>query len=76
MAWTPGSWCRANAIKTKSVEKARIENETASLIASEETIGYKKEYWVQIYGAEYYVYTFTDKNEANAKWVELKRKYF
>lgn len=74
--WTPSSWNRAVSIKTRSVEKAKLETELVTLIAIEETIGNKKEYWVQVYGAEYCIYTYNNKDEANAKWVELKNRYF
>ena len=74
--WTPSSWNRAVSIKTGSVEKVRLETELVTLIAIEETIGNKKEYWIQICGAEFCIYTYNNKDEANAKWVELKNKYF
>ena len=74
--WTPSSWNRAHATKIKSVEKARIETESASLIAWERTIGGEREYWVQISGVKYYIYTYNNKDEANAKWLELKNRYF
>jgi hypothetical protein len=77
--WTPSSWNRARSIKTSTVEKARLGNGLITLVAFEEMIGNEKQYWVQIYGTGiggYRIHTYNNKDEANAKWCELKNRYF
>ena len=74
--WTPRRWNSAISSRVKSIKRMYLENEFAAISAWETRIGEKTSYDIMISGPEYNYYSYEDKNEANAKWVELKKKYF
>ena len=85
-SWTPNQWNRAIAAKHKiNCEiKAELDTETALMRAWDETVDGKRSYTVifvqkrngqQIYETATSK-TFFNKNEANAYWVVMRRKWF